>query len=90
MNPERKEILTLPCLPGRLGFEPDHIPILANAWPETRVLDFLLILVLESNGKSRTTDENEDDLIPAVSVQTLLTDWKTGVRFGVRFGLNTS
>jgi len=39
MNPERKEILTLPCLPGRLtpaetawrlGFEPDHIPILVN------------------------------------------------------------
>jgi hypothetical protein len=39
MNPERKEILTLPVLPGRLtpaettwrlGFEPDHIPILVN------------------------------------------------------------
>ena len=39
MNPERKEILTLPCLPGRLtpaetawrlGFEPDHIPILVS------------------------------------------------------------
>ena len=39
MNPERKEILALPCLPGRLtpaetawrlGFEPDHIPILVN------------------------------------------------------------
>ncbi|MCI0747543.1 MAG: hypothetical protein L0Y58_19230 [Verrucomicrobia subdivision 3 bacterium] len=36
MNPERKEILSLPVLPGRLtpaeaawrlGFEPDHIPI---------------------------------------------------------------
>ena len=39
MNPERKEILALPSLPGRLtpaetawrlGFEPDHIPILVN------------------------------------------------------------
>jgi len=39
MNPERKEILALPCLPGRLtpaetawrlGFEPEHIPILVN------------------------------------------------------------
>ena len=39
MNPERKEILTLPCLPGRLtpaetawrlGFEPDHVPILVS------------------------------------------------------------
>src|SRR5437016_1786407 len=39
MNPERKEILSLPALPGRLtraetawrlGFEPDHIPILVS------------------------------------------------------------
>lgn len=39
MNPERKEILSLPTLPGRLtpaeaawrlGFEPDHIPILVS------------------------------------------------------------
>jgi hypothetical protein len=39
MNPERKEILSLPVLPGRLtpaeaawrlGFEPDHIPILVS------------------------------------------------------------
>lgn len=39
MNPERKEILALPCLPGRLtpaetawrlGFEPDHISILVK------------------------------------------------------------
>ena len=39
MNPERKEILTLQTLPGRLtpaetawrlGFEPDHIPILVS------------------------------------------------------------
>jgi hypothetical protein len=39
MNPERKEILSLPVLPGRLtpteaawrlGFEPDHISILIN------------------------------------------------------------
>jgi hypothetical protein len=40
MNPERKEILNLVSLPGRmnaaeaawrLGFEPDHIPILVTA-----------------------------------------------------------
>ena len=40
MNPERKEILNLISLPGRmnaaeaawrLGFEPDHIPILVTA-----------------------------------------------------------
>jgi hypothetical protein len=40
MNPERKEILNLPVLPGRLtpaetayrlGFEPDHIPVLIRA-----------------------------------------------------------
>ena len=40
MNPERKEILNLVSLPGRLnadeaafrlGFEPDHIPILVSA-----------------------------------------------------------
>ena len=40
MNPERKEILNLLSLPGRmnaaetawrLGFEPDHIPILVSA-----------------------------------------------------------
>src|ERR1700678_3309412 len=40
MNPERKEILNLISLPGRmnadeaawrLGFEPDHIPILVSA-----------------------------------------------------------
>ena len=40
MNPERKEILNLASLPGRLnaaeaawrlGFEPDHIPILVSA-----------------------------------------------------------
>jgi hypothetical protein len=40
MNPERKEILNLVSLPGRvnssetawrLGFEPDHIPILVGA-----------------------------------------------------------
>lgn len=39
MNPERKEILSLAVLPGRLtpaeaawrlGFEPDHIPILVS------------------------------------------------------------
>ena len=39
MNPERKEILSLPVLPGRitpaetahrLGFEPEHIPILIS------------------------------------------------------------
>ena len=39
MNPERKEILSLPALPGRLnpaetawrlGFEPDHIPVLVS------------------------------------------------------------
>lgn len=39
MNPERKEILSLPALPGRLtpaetawrlGFEPDHIAILVS------------------------------------------------------------
>src|SRR5947207_11714820 len=39
MNPERKEILTLPVLPGRLtpaetawrlGFEPDHITVLTS------------------------------------------------------------
>ena len=39
MNPERKEILSLSALPGRLtpseaawrlGFEPDHMPILVN------------------------------------------------------------
>ena len=39
MNPERKEILSLPVLPGRLtpaeaawrlGFEPDHITSLVN------------------------------------------------------------
>ena len=39
MNPERKEILSLPVLPGRLtpaeaawrlGFEPDHIPVLVS------------------------------------------------------------
>ena len=39
MNPERKEILSLSALPGRLtpaetawrlGFEPDHIPILVS------------------------------------------------------------
>jgi hypothetical protein len=39
MNPERKEILSLPALPGRLnpteaawrlGFEPGHIPILVS------------------------------------------------------------
>src|SRR5216117_3757068 len=39
MNPERKEILSLPCLPGRLtpaetawrlGFEPDHITVLIS------------------------------------------------------------
>jgi hypothetical protein len=39
MNPERKEILNLVSLPGRinavetafrLGFEPDHIPILVS------------------------------------------------------------
>ena len=40
MNPERKEILNLASLPGRLnaaeaawrlGFEPDHIPLLVSA-----------------------------------------------------------
>src|SRR5947207_10792831 len=39
MNPERKEILSLPVLPGRLtpaeaawrlGFEPDHITVLVS------------------------------------------------------------
>ena len=39
MNPERKEILSLPALPGRLtpaetawrhGFEPDHITVLVS------------------------------------------------------------
>jgi len=39
MNPERKEILSLPVLPGRitpaetahrLGFEPEHIPVLIS------------------------------------------------------------
>ena len=39
MNPERKEILSLPVLPGRLtpaeaawrlGFEPDHITVLTS------------------------------------------------------------
>ena len=39
MNPERKDILSLPVLPGRLtpaeaawrlGFEPDHIPVLVS------------------------------------------------------------
>jgi hypothetical protein len=39
VNPERKEILSLPALPGRLtpaetawrlGFEPDHIPVLVS------------------------------------------------------------
>jgi hypothetical protein len=39
MNPERKEILSLPALPGRLnpaeaawrlGFEPDHISVLVS------------------------------------------------------------
>ena len=39
MNPERKEILSLPVLPGRidpaetahrLGFQPDHIAVLVN------------------------------------------------------------
>lgn len=39
MNPERKEILSLPALPGRLtpaetawrlGFEPDHIAVLVS------------------------------------------------------------
>jgi len=49
-----------------------------RVWPETRVLEFLLALVLvlatpwKIEGEDEDEDENDNDLIPAVSGQTLM------------------
>jgi hypothetical protein len=70
MNPERKEILNLVSLPGRLnasetafrlGFEPEHIPILVGAGqlkplgnpPPGAVKFFLTVEVEQKKGDAR-------------------------------------
>ena len=70
MNPERKEILNLISLPGRmnaaeaawrLGFEPDHIPILVSAGqlkplgnpPSGAVKFFLTVEIEQKKGDAR-------------------------------------
>jgi hypothetical protein len=70
MNPERKEILNLVSLPGRLnasetafrlGFEPDHIPILVTAGqlkplgnpPPGAVKFFLTVEIEQKKGDAR-------------------------------------
>ena len=49
-------------------------PGMVSAWPETHVLEFLVLLVLENKQEFDCENENddEDDPIPAVSGQTLL------------------
>ena len=70
MNPERKEILNLISLPGRmnaneaawrLGFEPDHIPLLVSAGqlkplgnpPPGSVKFFLTVEIEQKKGDAR-------------------------------------